>query len=206
MMLPVPDSRLLRDDRAATGAEFALLVALFTLMLFGIIDAGRFAWTMNEAQKAGQAAVRHAVVTDFVPNGLDDFNFTDAGYGGGNAVPAGAVPIITCDDSTCSPGSFSIGGKTVTITRDPRAFAAILDRAQRSFPALQAANLQLLYRHIGLGFAGDPNGSDIAPQVTARIRNIVFQPMILLGLSITLPDVDASMTMEDGQGAESYSA
>ncbi len=196
---------LIRDTKGATATEFGLLVGLFILFLFGIIDAGRFAWTMNEAQKASQAGVRHAVVTDFVANGLDDYNFLDDGFFGGDAIPAAGSTPVTCINSGCGAAA-NVGGVVVPVTFDGTAFNGILARARRSFPALEADQLEVSYLHVGLGYAGDPNGSDIAPLVTVRITGVQFQPMILLGLSITLPDVDASMTMEDGRGSASYSA
>ena len=60
--------RLLNSEGAASAAEFALVLPLLLLLLFGIIDAGRFMWECNRAEKATQMGVRFAVVTDPVPS------------------------------------------------------------------------------------------------------------------------------------------
>ena len=78
--------RLLLDRTAASAAEFALVLPLLLLFLFGIIDAGRLMWTMNRAEKATQMAVRYAVVTNMVPEDLATTDFTDEGVPGGDVV------------------------------------------------------------------------------------------------------------------------
>ena len=42
------------------------MLPLLILFLFGIIDAGRFLWEINRAEKATQVGARLAVVTDVV--------------------------------------------------------------------------------------------------------------------------------------------
>src|SRR4029079_2329055 len=49
---------LWRDERAASAAEFGLIVPILTLLLFSVIDAGRFMWEYNRAEKATQAGAR----------------------------------------------------------------------------------------------------------------------------------------------------
>ena len=62
--------RLLRDRSAASAAEFALVLPLLIVFLLGIIDAGRFMWEYNEAEKATQMGARYAVVADPAATGL----------------------------------------------------------------------------------------------------------------------------------------
>ena len=66
---------LIRDRRGASAAEFALVLPLLILLLFGIIDAGRFMWEINRAEKATQVGARMAVVTDPVSRGLVNHSY-----------------------------------------------------------------------------------------------------------------------------------
>ena len=61
--------RLIQDRTAASGAEFALVLPLLLLLLFGTIDAGRWLWTYNRAEKSLQEAARFAVVTNPMTSG-----------------------------------------------------------------------------------------------------------------------------------------
>jgi len=96
--------RLLTSERAASAAEFALVLPLLLLLLFGIIDAGRFMWEWNRAEKATQMGARYAVVADPVLNGLDNsYSFSiSGGIPQGTAVPTTSFNTATCDNSTCS--------------------------------------------------------------------------------------------------------
>ncbi|WP_246444371.1 TadE family protein [Sphingomonas sediminicola] len=58
---------ILRRDDGATAAEFAMVLPLLILFLFGIIDVGRYMWTLNQVEKATQMGARMAVVTNMVP-------------------------------------------------------------------------------------------------------------------------------------------
>jgi len=73
----------LSSQRAAAAAEFALVLPLAMLFLFGIVDAGRFGWDVNRAEKATQIGARWAVATDIIPggdasDGLKNYSFTTA--------------------------------------------------------------------------------------------------------------------------------
>lgn len=63
---------LFADKRAASAAEFAMVLPLLIILLFGIIDAGRYMWSVNRAEKAAQMGVRMAVVTDYVASSIGD--------------------------------------------------------------------------------------------------------------------------------------
>src|SRR5215208_476868 len=91
------------DCRAASAAEFALVLPFLLALLFGVIDAGRFMWEYNRAEKATQAGARMAVVTDVVADGIRTTNFVGQNIGGsimtqGQRLPASALPPVTCNN------------------------------------------------------------------------------------------------------------
>jgi Flp pilus assembly protein TadG len=197
--------RLLKNERAASAAEFALVLPLLILLLFAIIDSGRFMWEWNRAEKATQMGARFAVVTAPVLNGLDNsYSFSiSGGIPAGSPVPTSSFNTATCDNATCSclPG----GGFCSTTSRNAAAFTAIRTRMSGFYPQIADANVQVVYQNIGLGFAGDPDGSDVSPLVTVKLRSMSFHPIscLVFGCSISMPDFSASLTAEDLSGSVS---
>jgi Flp pilus assembly protein TadG len=187
---------ILRSERASTAVEFAMVLPLLLLFLFGIIDVGRYMWTLNRVEKATQMGVRYAVVSDPVANVVNaDFV---AGYGlpGGNT-----VPVATFNNATCSStGTCTVTGAASAVTgRNAAAFTAIVTWMQNFYPLIAATNVQVIYQNVGLGYAGDPTGPDVAPLTTVQVINMQFQPLILFGGSVNLPPIKASLTLEDGE-------
>lgn len=197
----------LRSSSGATAAEFTLVLPVLLLLLIGIVDAGRLMWTWNQAEKATQAGVRFAVVTSPVASDMTNYSFV--GVGGltqGDSIPAtygtmtctktgSAAPACSCTSGTCAWGT----------TASTAAFTNIATRMGYIFPGLTSNNVEVQYSPSDLGYAGDPNGSDAAPLVTVKIRNMTFKPLLFqfFGASIALPDFRASLTMEDGNGTDS---
>lgn len=199
---------LLVDRRGTSAAEFALVLPLLILFLLGLVDAGRFMWEYNQAEKATQMGVRYAVATDLVPSGLSGYSFaTQGGLTAGTPVPtsnsgspASWFASANCNNSSCScSGASGICG---AIGYDATAFSAIVARVQAMYPMATASNVQVEYRNVGLGYSGDPNGPDVAPMVTVRLTGMTFRPLttMLIGYSPAMPDFSAALTLEDGVG------
>lgn len=196
--------RLLRSEHAASAAEFALVLPLLILLLLAIIDSGRFMWEWNRAEKATQAGVRYAVVTDPVLNGLYGYSFSiSGGIPQGSAVPTTSFDTATCDNSACSclPG----GGFCSATSRNATAFTNLVTRMSQMYPQIKAANVQIQYKNVGLGFAGDPDGPDVSPLVTVRLTGLTFHPItcLVFACSIGMPDFRAGLTLEDATGTVS---
>ena len=176
-----------------------MVLPLFIILLFGIIDAGRYMWSVNRAEKAVQMGVRMAVVTDFVSTSIgDDYvGQCDTPLGQGDPIPAECFDQITCTGS----------GGSVTCTEGAavaEAFDNVLVRMRLMMPEIAADNVDIIYSPAGLGYAGDPNGPDLAPLVTVRLHGLSFNPIVTLAFAnVGLPEVRSSLTFEDGRGAAS---
>jgi hypothetical protein len=201
---------LLRDCRGASAAEFALVLPLLLLMLFGIIDAGRFAWEFNKAEKATQVGARVAVVTDVIPGGLATASYVGvSGLTQGDVIPASALGLISCWSASgtltcsCTPPNGASPCPALG-TANTASFDRIVTRMQYMKPDITASNVRVEYRGSGLGFAGDPNGMEVAPLVTVRLSGLQFKPITaLLFATIAMPDFRTSLTAEDSSGSQS---
>jgi TadE-like protein len=182
------------DARGLTSVEFALVAAVFFILMLGIADFSRALWQWNAAAKATQAGVRLAAVTNVIALDIQNFSGLTYGLRTGAEIPIGApgTSPIACDASGCDgdPGRM-----------DSAAFARLVDRMRRIDDRIAADNVMVEYRYIGQGFTGNPVGPDLAPAVTVRLRAMTFQ-FITPGLagifSISMPDFAATLTGEDG--------
>lgn len=194
-----------------------MILPLALLILFGIIDAGRYIWQVNQVQKAAEAGARYAVATALVPSGLNAYDAV------GFACPSGTIahgdPI--CKEALgtirCASGGGSVScsceeGPCPTLgTPDSAAFANIVARMQVFAPQIRAANVVVRYSGSGLGYAGDPatddDGnplSDIAPIVAVEVRSFDMPALLLFGGDVSLPGASATLTLEDGDGRKAF--
>ena len=195
--------RRLRLDRSgASAVEFALVLPLLLLFIFGIIDAGRYLWEVNKAEKATQVGARMAVVTNIVSPAIAATNYVGvSGLTQGDLVPASALGTVTCSRTSCSCTGTCPSGYATTSTA---AFDLIVTRMQKMKRDIVAANVRVTYRGSGLGYAGDPNGMDISPLVTVTLTGMTFKPAVGLMLrNVTLPDFRTTLTAEDSAGTVS---
>jgi Flp pilus assembly protein TadG len=184
---------MIANIKGTSSVEFAMVVFLFFLLIFGISDVARMMWQWNAASKATHWGARFAVVSDPVASGLASFDCLIAA--GGNGVPC-PVAALTPNPVVCTSGGCtgSVG------TFDGAAFNAIVNRMTAIDGNITAANVQVTYRHVGLGFAGNPFGSDITPLVTVSLIGMTYNFLTpgLHGLvSLNMPDFRTSMTAED---------
>ena len=189
-------SSIARDNRAATAAEFGMVLPLLLMFLLGIIDVGRYMWTLNRVEKATQMGVRYAVVSDPVANVVDTDFVNSYAIPGGNAVPTSVFDTASCDSTASCTVTGSAGGVS---GRNAAAFTAIVNWMRNFYPLIDESNVHVIYQNVGLGYSGDPGGPDVAPLTTVEVRNLTFQPMILFGGNVNLPTIKASLTLEDGE-------
>jgi Flp pilus assembly protein TadG len=198
---------LLRSTHGGTAAEFGLLTPLLLSFMIGTVDLGRYLWTCNRAEKATQMGVRFAVTNDIVPNGLATYDFAVAG-----GIPQGdPIPLSSFGGADCNSasGTVTCACKTGATcpplgTANATAFNAIVTQMQYFYPNATADKVTVSYEFSGLGYAGDPNGIQVSPIVTVRLKPTTFTPMLFRffgNASISLPAYAASLTLEDGKSA-----
>ena len=202
--------RLIRDERGISCVEFVIVATVFFMLIFGIVDFSRAMWEWNAAAKATQFGARYAVVSDIVSIDYRDFSGLSVGLKAGDDMPLkdsggnDMIAPIFCSDSDPGAGlaigcGTSLGGLAAA-KANAVAFLAIVTMMQRHYDRVEAHNVVIEYRHIGLGFAGNPVGPDVDPLVTVKLRDMEFN-FITPGLAgiftLNLPDFAASLTGED---------
>lgn len=195
--------RLAVERAGAAGAEFAMVLPLLILLLLGTIDAGRYMFTLNQVEKATQMGARMAVVTNMVSTGLANQNY-GATLGQGAAIPTSSFGAAQCTSSSGTVSCSCVTSPCPTLTPiDTAAFNQVADRMILMAGYLNRSNVTIRYDNSGLGYAGDPNGPDVAPIVTVSAANVSFNPLIgqFFGINLRFPVVSASLTLEDGQGS-----
>jgi len=196
-------SHLLTDDRASSAAEFAMVLPLLLILIFGLIDAGRFMWDYNRAEKATQMGARFAAVADPPVSGLTDHSFAVSdGIPQGDPVPTANFGSITCGSASCGSCSGSVCG---SLSFSATNFNRIADRMIQIYPAITRANVQITYRNVGLGFSGDPDNSDVSPLITVTLTGMQFRPITtrIFNAAFNMPAFSASVTGEDLSGTVS---
>ena len=200
--------RIFRSHSGASAAEFGLVLPLLIILLLGIIDAGRFIWEYNRAEKATQAGARVSVVTQIIPQGVADFKYVGQNVGGvsyiqGDPLSKTALGKVECKQTSGTLGCVCDNGGGASFcpsmgTANTAGFDAIVTRMRAMYPRVSAARVVVEYRGSGVGYAGDPSGMDISPLVTVKLSGMTFNPLVLFGLvSFPLPSFSTTLTAED---------
>lgn len=197
--------KLIHDRTAASAVEFTLLLPLLLILLFGIIDAGRWMWSVNREEKAAQMGARMAVVTNAISPGIAASYLGVDGLTQGDLIPGSSFGKIRCTSSGCTCETTPCPALG---TANAAAFTSLVTRMQDFMPELTAANVAVEYSSSGLGYAGNPNGPDLVPLVTVKIGSpatpVQFIPITsFLLASMNMPTVTTTLTAEDLSGAQS---
>jgi Flp pilus assembly pilin Flp len=207
--------RLRRDQSGTTTIEFTIVMVLFLMLTFGIVEFGYLLWQYNSAAKAAQLGARMAAVSDPVWGEL--VNLEDTG------APGAAWETdytVTCTSTSDDGGSGDCDG---TVTGDYEATAMqclVFGRSAATPPCdtecaetgidgenglcdrysfIKPENVSITYSHTGLGFAGRPGGP--VPTVTLQLTGLTFDFFALGPLlefeQIEMPDFKVTMTGED---------
>lgn len=204
--------RLHNDQTGTTIIEFSIVMLLFFMLTFGLVEFGYMLWQYNSAAKAAQLGARLAAVSNPVWQDLPtitdsgapgsawttNYNVTCSGASascsgtspGGTGYDATAMQCLVFGRSQSTPpcdtvcSEAGIGGQN-----------GICDRYSRITPA----NVSITYSHTNLGFSGRPGGP--VPTITLRLTGLQFNFIALGGLAglqtVTMPDFVVTMTGED---------
>jgi hypothetical protein len=198
---PGPDG-LLRDEDGATLVEFSIVISLFLLLFFGLIDFGRLAYHVVTGERAMHAAARIGAVRPPACPGLPEY-----------VALSSSAPASTDYGTSCNAGG--------PICRDPGPVTCVGDASNLTAaeiwdsvgvvlpPGTDISNLRFSYTYDArLSFLGGP----YVPVVTVELEDVTFEFITpLAGLAgiagatgasaisstVTLPSMSASLPGED---------
>lgn len=207
----MPRSLFYDDETGAVFAEFAILLPLVVTIVCGSVDFLYAFYQWNAAAKAVEVGARIAAVSDPVASGLNNLA-NQAVFNG--ATPGAAVPSFTV---TCGAGSCSCTGTCSGMAGNSYSVAAmdriIFGRGSAAcgdassyyttgmcdvLTSISPANVVIVYKQTGLGYAGRPGGP--LPTITVSLQDMQFHFFFLsalLGVHIAMPAMTTTITAED---------
>lgn len=188
--------RFKRDETGATLVEFAMVMPVFLLLFFGLIDFSRVGFSYVMAGKATERAVRQAVVRAPLCVGVPETNLRgsngDPSLRFGNSCNIASdlcqfTATVSCSLDITTPGGADIWAEVASMMPSNAA----------------PENLQVSYQYDSdLGFLGGP----YTPIVTVEIQNLNFEFVTPLGALVTLAGVSGTQTLGDDYAFPSMSA
>ncbi|MDJ0629613.1 MAG: pilus assembly protein [Rhodobacter sp.] len=181
---------MMRNEDGGTLVEFGVVLSIFLLLVFGLIDFSRMGFSYVMAGKAADRAVRLAVVRPPACDGLPESNDRGALEGGSELYKFGASCSI--DSALCAdPGPVSCSADSANATATD-----IWADVQSLMPSnATAANLLFTYEFTpDMGFLGGP----YTPVVTVEIQNLNFEFVTPLGALAAL----TGATGQQGLGSD----
>ena len=168
-----------RSDRGAAAVEFALIFPLLLALSFGLIEFGLVVYQMNMMEKATQIGVRKAVTSDPVSPSIATYSASETGIGPGLPLPPTLELEVICTDVGCT-GT----GAITSPSYSSEAFTAIVTAMESMYPGIDPENVEVAYRHVGLGFVGRPGGA-VVPAVTVSLRDMTYD-FVLIDVAVEL--------------------
>jgi Flp pilus assembly pilin Flp len=189
-----PARRFLRREDGAGLVEYALVILLFLVLLFAIIDFGRLGFAVVSANKANQIAARIAAVRPPACPGVPRRNLR------GSNTTASFGTLCRAGNGTCAtPAAVTCLGSASDATAT-EIFAAVRPLLP---PGAGIEDIRFRYAFdSNLGFLGGP----YVPVVTVELEDVPFTFVVPVGRSaqgLTLPRMSVSLPGEDlchGQG------
>lgn len=189
-------SDVLKNDDGSAVVEFVTVFFFFMLIVFLVLEVALALFWWKTAEKAAFMGARAAVVSTPAVNDLpvtNDLYSASVLYG----------TLCSNNSTTCADfGTHICDGGSGGVC-DAAGFASVLATVQSLFGPVEAENLTVEYKYVGLGFAGGPP----VPLVTVTIHGVAFQtgflPVLarLLGSDTnplaTMPDISGTLTGED---------
>lgn len=199
----------LRDERGTTLTEFAIVLGLFLLIFFGLIDFGRWAFHWVAAERALTVAARIAAVRPPACTGVPDTNVRPST----TTTPPPRFGTSCSVASTCA----SVAPVSCTGTLSNPTVAEIYSYIAPALPTGNTeANLRFTYSYdANLGFLGGPYVPIVtvdlqdAPNGGPKAEFFFFSPLAALvsfaggaaptglGSSLPMTSISVSLPAED---------
>ncbi len=185
-MLPHILRRLRRDENGTALVELCIVIPLFLLLVFAILDYGRLYWHTTTAQKAMQKAARLATVGPPLCGALPATHTISPSAPAGTSFGTLCRSGVVCSTPTNLPAPCTLDISTPYGARVWNNIEALLPPGTDP-----AVNVQITYSHDPrLGFLGGP----YTPMVTAELVDLTFEFVLPLAPLAALASGDSTIT------------
>ena len=166
-------TRLRKNERGTSMAEFAVVALFFFMMIFGVIEFGRFLYTHNALTDAARRGARYAVLHPAPSTDPDGITYVN---------PTCIRNVIMYGESHINAGSCApLAGSTLLIH------------------GIDDATIKVKYKGVDLDgnpVSRNPYGSNLGT-ATVTIEGYVFQLNIpLFRRGVTMPTYSTTLTAE----------
>jgi hypothetical protein len=180
-----------RNESGATLAEFALVLPVFLLLIFGAIEGGMLMWQFQQGEIAAKRAVRIAVTRQLmVPNAMGDCGPSASPA----TTPAGTFCAQVPDTSVWATCKGDGSGGSVC----GPGIARVAEEISRFYPAVKKEDISIQLSGGNLGFMGLGHPT---PIVTVTFDKVNYEFIVLGGLGgladFAMPKMTASAPAED---------
>ncbi len=198
--------RFSHNERGTALVELGIVIPMFLLVIFAIVEYGRLYWSVTTAQKAMHIASRMATVGPPLCGALPTSHELASGAATNTKFGTLCRPIPSTSNSVCAVPTLPVPCSLDTSTPyGNRIWSSIRPLLP---PNASVNNVQFTYSHdTRLGFLGGP----YTPVVTAEIQNLQFDFVLPIGAlaalasgnpstsptSITIPSMSTSVPGED---------
>lgn len=178
------------DASGSSLSEFALILPVLLVLVFGVLEIGFLAWQFQQGSIASKRAVRIAATRALIVPG----SIADCGPSQPETSVAGTQCSVIADYSVWAVCNGDGTGDAACGPDVPRIAAEVAG----FYPAVDPANIRIEISGAGLGFVG--MGRPV-PLITVRFVNVQYDFIALGALAdlagIQMPDMSASAPGED---------
>lgn len=190
----VDSNRHTKHQRGAALVEMAIVILVFLMLVFGVIEFARAIFEWSRLVEATRAGARYAIVND---PACDIYGTTEGDVCDGGPLdcdstdPLERTRVVTVAGNCTIPGSYTIDDADCAIVESMR-------HMQPLIASSAGANVQISYTCSDAGYSELENNIPVITLSTSGVDFIFVVPSLLgVDATVTMPPFETTRTGED---------